>query len=159
VNFWSCSTGAAWTWACSYEAEFVVSAWSSFSALWGICPAVAEGDLARKVVCTWRADCMASSAAGCNSDGYFSCGDTWRSTFTQFFPGLSKIFWHYLKQLWQRSVPTCYGVFERLLCAGALPSALKWTEAASNACCNYEAPMVWSHDSLRHLTVTFILKT
>jgi hypothetical protein len=42
---------------------------------------------------------------------------------------------------------------------GALPSALKWTEAASNSCCNCEAPMVWSFDTLRHLTVTCILKT
>jgi hypothetical protein len=42
---------------------------------------------------------------------------------------------------------------------GALPSTLKWTEAASNTYCNYEAPFVWSSDSLRHLTVTCILKT
>jgi hypothetical protein len=42
---------------------------------------------------------------------------------------------------------------------GALPSALKWKEAASNTYCNYEAPMVWSFDSLRHLTVMCILKT
>jgi hypothetical protein len=34
-----------------------------------------------------------------------------------------------------------YGVFERMSC-GALPSAFKWMEDASNAYCNYEAPMV-----------------
>jgi hypothetical protein len=37
---------------------------------------------------------------------------------------------------------------------GALPSALKWAEATLNSHCNYEAPMIWLFDSLRHLTVT-----
>jgi hypothetical protein len=42
---------------------------------------------------------------------------------------------------------------------GALPSAFKWTEAASITCCNYEASMVWTSDSLCHLTVTSTLET
>jgi hypothetical protein len=41
---------------------------------------------------------------------------------------------------------------------GALPSGLKWTQAASNSSCNYEAPVVCSFDNLRHLMVTYILK-
>jgi hypothetical protein len=49
------------------------------------------------------------------------------------------------------------GEFERMPC-GALPSALYWTEAASNTCCDSETPTVWSFDSLRHMTVTCILK-
>jgi hypothetical protein len=49
-------------------------------------------------------------------------------------------------------------MFERMPC-GALPSALKWKEAAANTYCNHETPMVWSFDNLRHLTVTCIMKT
>jgi hypothetical protein len=60
-----------------------------------------------KVDWKWRADCMASSVAGSNSDGFFSCGDTWRSKFTQSLPGLSKISWQDFKQLWQRSMSSC----------------------------------------------------
>jgi hypothetical protein len=115
-------------------------------------------DLSRNVDWMWRADCMASSVAGSNSDGFFSCGDTWRSKFTQALPGLSKILWQDFKQLWQQSIPTCYSVFKRMPC-GALPYALKWMEAASNMYCSYEAPMIWSFDSLHHLTVTCILET
>jgi hypothetical protein len=33
------------------------------------------------------------------------------------------------------------------------------TEAASNTYCNYEVPIVWSSDSLCHLTLTCIVKT
>jgi hypothetical protein len=49
-------------------------------------------------------------------------------------------------------------VFESVPC-GALPSASKWTEAASNTHFNYEAPVVSSFDCLPHLTLTCILKT
>jgi hypothetical protein len=38
-------------------------------------------------------------------------------------------------------------------------SVLKWTEAASNNCYNYEAPMILSSDGLGYLTVICILKT
>jgi hypothetical protein len=38
-------------------------------------------------------------------------------------------------------------------------SSLNWKNVASNSCCNYGAPMVWSSDSLRHLTVTCIVST
>jgi hypothetical protein len=41
----------------------------------------------------------------------------------------------------------------------ALPSALKWTEAVSSICSNYEAPMVWSFVTVYHFTATSILKT
>lgn len=58
--------------------------------------------------------------------------------------------------MWQQPTPKYYDVFERKPW-GALPSALKWTKAPSNAYCNYEAPVVWSFDSLCHLTVTCIL--
>jgi hypothetical protein len=53
-------------------------------------------------------------------------------------------------------MPTCCGVFERMPLS-ALPSALKWTEAASNICCNIETPVFWSFVGLPHLTVTYIL--
>jgi hypothetical protein len=43
--------------------------------------------------------------------------------------------------------------------SGALPSALKCTEAATNTFCRYGAPMVFPFGSLRHLMVTCILKT
>jgi hypothetical protein len=43
-------------------------------------------------------------------------------------------------------------VLDRILC-GAFPSALKWTEGTSRTHYNYRAPMVWSFDTLRRLTV------
>jgi hypothetical protein len=67
----NCSTGTAWRRASSCNAEVVVSARGSSSALWGRCPAVVEGDLSRKVDWTVRDDCMVSSVAGSNSDGHF----------------------------------------------------------------------------------------
>jgi hypothetical protein len=103
----NCSTRATWRCASSCEAEFVVSAQRSSSTLWVRCPAVAEHDISRKADWTWRVDCMASSVTRSNSDGFFSCGDTWRRKFTQSLPGLSKISWQDFKQLWQRSMPTC----------------------------------------------------
>jgi hypothetical protein len=39
--------------------------------LWGRCPAVVERDISRNVELTWRADCMVSSVAESNSDGFF----------------------------------------------------------------------------------------
>jgi hypothetical protein len=41
----------------------------------------------------WRNDCITSSVAKYKSDGFFSCGATWRSTFMQSLPGLSKLLW------------------------------------------------------------------
>jgi hypothetical protein len=70
--------------------------------------------------------------------------------------GLSKIPWKDFKQLWQRSMSTYHGALERMPC-GALPSAFKWTEGASNTHCNYRASMVSSFDTVRRLTVTRIL--
>jgi hypothetical protein len=110
----------------SCEAEVVVSARRSSSALWGRCPAVVERDISRKVDWTWRADFIASSVAVSYSDRFFSYGDTWRSKFAQSLPGLSKISRYDFKQLWQRSMPTWQDVFERMPC-GALPSTLKLT--------------------------------
>jgi hypothetical protein len=52
----------------------VVSARRSPSALWGRCPAVVGRVLSRRVDWTLGADCMVSSVAGCNSDGYFPVG-------------------------------------------------------------------------------------
>jgi hypothetical protein len=37
----------------------------------------------------------------------FFCGDTWSSKFTQSLPGLSKVSWQDLKQVWQRCMSTC----------------------------------------------------
>jgi hypothetical protein len=73
---------------------------------------------------------------------------------------MDSFLWEHLKEhvYAQRSTPTCYSVSDRMSC-GPLPSTLKWTGAASNTYCNYEAPMIWSFDNLRHLTVTCILKT
>jgi hypothetical protein len=45
-----------------------------------------------------------------------------------------------------------------MLC-GALQSALKWKEVASNTYRNYKAHMASSFDSLRHLKATCILET
>jgi hypothetical protein len=44
----------------------------SSSALWGRRPAVVEHDISGEMDWTSRADCMASSLAGSNSDGFFS---------------------------------------------------------------------------------------
>jgi hypothetical protein len=87
------SSGTLWAPICYLTGWLlgdIVIFWSS-SALWGRCPAVVERDVSGKVDGTWRADCMASSVAGSNSDGFSSCGDTWKSKFTQSFPGLSKV--------------------------------------------------------------------
>jgi hypothetical protein len=62
------------------------------------------------------------------------------------------------RQVWQRSMPAYYGVFEGVP-FGSLPSAWKWTKAAPNTSCNYEATIIRSVDSLCHLTVTCVLKT
>jgi hypothetical protein len=48
----------------------------------------------------------------------------------QSLPGLSKISRKGFKQVSQRSMPTCLGALERVPCE-ALPSHLKWSEAAS----------------------------
>jgi hypothetical protein len=128
----NCATGTVWRCNCSWEAEVVVSTRRSSSALWGRCAAVVERHISRKVNWTSRVYCMASSVAVSN---------IWWNMFMESLPRLSKISCKGFKQLWQLSMPTCYGVFERLQC-GALPSASKWTEAASSNYCNYEAPMV-----------------
>jgi hypothetical protein len=44
-------------------------------------------------------------------------------------------------------------------CCGTLLSHLKWMEAASDTCCNYEMPVVWLFYSLCCSTVTCIFKT
>jgi hypothetical protein len=74
VIFWELFYWAACRCASSCFAEVVVSARRSSSALWGRCPAVIERDITRKVDLTWRVDCMASSVAGSNSDGFFPVG-------------------------------------------------------------------------------------
>jgi hypothetical protein len=73
---------------------------------------------------------------------------------------MDSFLWEHLKKhvYPQRSTPTCYSVSDRMPC-DPLPSTLKWTGAASNTYCNYEAPMILSFNNLRHLTVTCILKT
>jgi hypothetical protein len=53
---------------CLCDADVVVSA------QWGRCPAVVERDISRKVAWMSRAECMASSVAGSNSDGFSSVG-------------------------------------------------------------------------------------
>jgi hypothetical protein len=45
-------------------------------ALWGICPAVVECDMSRKVELLLEANCISSSAAKSSFDGFFSSGDT-----------------------------------------------------------------------------------
>jgi hypothetical protein len=132
----------------------VVSIRRSSSAIWGRSSAVVERNIAMKIDRTSKADCMTFSVAGSNSDGHFFL---WKHLKEHVYP-VPKISWQHFNQMWQRSMPTCQGVFEVMLC-GAMPSALKWMKAASNTYCNYETPMYWPFDSLRHLAVTCILKT
>jgi hypothetical protein len=66
----NCSTGDAYRRACSCETQFVVSARRSSSELWGRYAAVVGCDISRKVDWSWIADCMTSSVAGSNSDGF-----------------------------------------------------------------------------------------
>jgi len=71
---WNCSTGAAWKRVSSSKADDVGSAQRSSRALQGICLAVVECDISRKVDWTWRAECMASSVVGPNSNGLYPVG-------------------------------------------------------------------------------------
>jgi hypothetical protein len=52
----------------------VVSALWSSGALWVSCPAVVECDISRKMDWMSRADCMAYSVAGSDSDRFFLVG-------------------------------------------------------------------------------------
>jgi hypothetical protein len=100
---------------------------------------------------------MDSSVAGTDSDDFF----LWRHLKEHVYAVPHRTIEDLVARL-QEAVTTVdanmLGVFERMPCS-ALPSALKWTDAASKTYCNYEAPMVSLFDSLRHLTVTCILKT
>ena len=68
-------SSTAWNW----EPEFVVSAWSKLSILWGRFLAVTEHIMSMKVDCRQRADCMTSSFAVCNCNGFSpQCVSYWR---------------------------------------------------------------------------------
>jgi hypothetical protein len=101
----NCAINAASRCSSSYETAFLVSAQRGSNILPGRCQAVAESDISRR----------------CNGQGgpnawpprspmltwwIFSCGDTWRSKFTQSLPEATKISRQDFNDLWQRSVPT-----------------------------------------------------
>jgi hypothetical protein len=128
------------------------------SALWGKCPTVVESIVSKKVERTSRVDCMASLIAGSSSNGYFlvatpkqarlwspsqdygrSRGETSGSCDSCRYQQVKAYF---------RECPAAHC---RLAWTGRM---LLWTPVV-----NYEAPIVWSFDSLRHLTVTCILKS
>jgi hypothetical protein len=107
----NCSTGADWcVRGCSFSTTELQRTMRKMSAVPG------------HVIS--RADCIASSVAGSNSDACPSVG-------TSEGARTCIISWQDFKQLWQRPMLSCSGVFERIPC-GTLPSTLKWTEATSN---------------------------
>jgi hypothetical protein len=73
VIFWTPLTRAAWRCSCSCEAQFVVSACWSTSALWGRC-LLFEHFISRKVDWAPRANGMACLVSGSNSHGFFHVG-------------------------------------------------------------------------------------
>jgi hypothetical protein len=84
---------------------------------------VVKCDTSRKLDWILMADCMASSVNSSNSNGFFSCQDTWRSILCS------------SSQDYQRShgkTSSISDMFESMSC-GALTSALKWMEAALNS--------------------------
>jgi hypothetical protein len=79
----------------------------------------------------------------------------WR-TFVQPLAGLLTISWQDLKQLWQRSMPTCRGVFQKVLC-GALSFVSKRILLRTSAVYTRRP---WSHHYLAPPSmVTCISKT
>jgi hypothetical protein len=73
-SYWNWSIGDAWRCASNCETEVLVWARRSSNPLRGRCVAVAWHDLSRKVNLTWKADCVASSVAGSNSNRFFTLG-------------------------------------------------------------------------------------
>jgi hypothetical protein len=91
----------------------VVSAQWSFNTLRRRCLAVTEGDISMNVEWMSRADCVASSVAGYNSNGLFF--PLWRHLKEHIY-GLLKISRQDFKQLWQQPMPTWMGTFKRMPC-------------------------------------------
>jgi hypothetical protein len=106
-----------------------------------------------------QTDCMSSSVARSNCDWFFPVGTSDRAHLCS--PSQDNRRCH-----GQNSNSCDNSQFQHVKArsrecrvADALSSASKRTEAASNNYCNYEATMVWSCDSFRHLTAMCILKT
>lgn len=140
----NCFTGAAWGCASSCRVEEVSAEWSSSTMR---CPAAVEHNMSMKVDWLSRVHWLASLAARSflmgTLEGARLCSP-------------SQDYWKYHGKIssscdngrWQ-----CV-VFKWMLC-GALLFALKWMEAASDTCYNQETPIIWTSDSLCHLTATY----
>jgi hypothetical protein len=110
-------------WTLSYcETEVVASARESPSALWGGYPVTDESDISRKA----------------SSGDFFSVGT--REGARLCCPA------HNYRRSAGRTSCSCNDghvkAYSRKWPCGAVPSALKWTAAASNTYCNYESPVV-----------------
>jgi hypothetical protein len=143
----NCSTSAAQRRTPICETEVVVSAWWSSVTLWGRCLAVVECDILRKV--DWTLGLIWHPLPDVTPMDFFLWGCLKEHIYAV-PPRTTEHSWQDFKEVWEWSLPTCQGKFERMSC-GMLSFVLKWMEATPNAYCNYEAPMVLSFDSAMYL--------
>jgi hypothetical protein len=133
----NCST------ASSCAAEDVVSPWQTSSPLRGRHLAVVKHDTF-KVEWMLRADSMASSVTGSNFNGFFRTGTPEQACLVSSYQDHHRSCGTTSSSCNTgqcRHAEACSR--DRMLC-GALPCALKWTEAPLN--CNLVAPMDWPSD-------------